>query len=113
MFHAWSAAAHRLTPQVVVMLMPHIRNGIELADFHDRVIELCQQDGIVVLDLIPWFDVFADDYAQTFATPFDRHPSALAHERMAEALYHIIEVDCPELLRPPSDHPAGVHPTTE
>jgi lysophospholipase L1-like esterase len=103
LFHAWSAAARRLTPHVIVMLVPQIMDRIELVEFHDRMIELCRQEGVVALDLIPWFDVFKDDYSQTFATPFDNHPSALAHQRMAEALYHTIEATWPELLQPPSD----------
>jgi lysophospholipase L1-like esterase len=102
-FHAWSASARRLTPRVTVMLVPHLLNGIEFVDFHDQLIELCRQDEIVGLDLIPWFDVYEDDYSQTFATPFDGHPSALAHERMAQALYHTIEVTWPELLLGSSD----------
>jgi hypothetical protein len=102
-FHAWSVSARRLTPRVTVMLVPHILNGIDFVDFHDRMIELCRQDEIVALDLIPWFRVFADDYSQTFATPFDAHPGALAHERMAQALYHTVQVTWPELLLGPSD----------
>jgi hypothetical protein len=67
-----------------------------------RLIELCRQDEIIALDLSPWFEVFNDDYSQAFATPFDSHPSALAHQGVAQALYHTIEVTCPELLREPS-----------
>jgi lysophospholipase L1-like esterase len=104
-FHAWSVAARRLTPRVIVVLVPHIRDRIELAEFHDRMIELCRQEEVVPLDLIPWFDVFKDDYSQTFATPFDRHPNAVAHERIAQALYHTIEITCPELLLGPNDQP--------
>jgi lysophospholipase L1-like esterase len=103
LFHAWAAAARRLTPRVIVMLVPHIMERIELAEFHERLTELCRQEGIVALDLIPWFDAFKDDYSQAFATPFDNHPSALAHQRMADALYHTIEVNWPELLRQPTD----------
>jgi lysophospholipase L1-like esterase len=103
LFHAWSAAARRLTPHVIVMLVPYVMDRIGLVEFHDRMIELCRQEGVVALDLIPWFDVFKDDYSQTFATPFDNHPNALAHQRMAEALHHTIETTWPELLRPPSD----------
>ncbi len=102
LFHAWSTAARRLTPRVIVMLVPHIMERIELVEFHDRLIELCRQEGIIALDLIPWFDVFKDDYSQTFATPFDRHPNAPAHQRMADALYHTIETTWPELLPQPS-----------
>jgi lysophospholipase L1-like esterase len=109
LFHAWAAAARRLTPHVIVMLVPHIMDRIELAEFHDRLIELCRQDGVVALDLIPWFDVFKDDYSQTFASRFDRHPNALAHQRMADALYHTIEVTWPELLRPSEAGHPGVY----
>jgi hypothetical protein len=70
-----------------------------------RLIELCRQDEIIALDLSPWFEVFNDDYSQAFATPFDSHPNALAHERIAQALYHTIEITCPELLLGPSDQP--------
>ena len=48
-------------------------------------IELSRQEGIIALDLIPWFDVFKDDYSQTFATPFDRHPNAIRTPRHTSA----------------------------
>jgi lysophospholipase L1-like esterase len=108
-FHAWAAKAKRLTPNVLVALYPHLLPSPEvpLTEFSDWMEELCESEGIAVIDLLEPLEVFRDDFTKTFASPFDSHPNTAAHARIADALYDRIRELWPTVLHPPSDDPAA------
>lgn len=100
-FHLWAAEAERLTPDVMVILYPHMMpNGMELGEFYDRMQVLGQQEGVAVLDLREPLAAFHDNWTQTFASQFDSHPNAVVHERIAEVLFDRIRALWPELITP-------------
>lgn len=98
LFRAWAATAKQLTPRVVVALYPLIVSEIRFFNFHARLAELCAEEGVVPVDLAPLMEEFKGDYTKAFAAPFDAHPSALAHERIATALDETIRALWPDLL---------------
>jgi lysophospholipase L1-like esterase len=77
-----------------------------LLEFNTWVEELCAEDGIAVTDLMESFDAFRDDLTRIYASPFDAHPNAAAHARIADALYRRILELWPNVLHPPLDDPA-------
>ena len=109
LFHAWAAEAKRQTPHVLVALYPYLEPSpvVPFREFDAWVTELCDEEGIAVLDLLKPIEVFRDDFTQTFASPFDSHPNAAAHARIADALYHRILDLWPELFHPPLQTPEG------
>jgi lysophospholipase L1-like esterase len=90
LFHAWAVEAKRLTPNLLVSLHPYLVRSPEvpLRELSARVAGLCAKEGIAVIDLLEALEVYRDDFTQTFASPFDSHPNAAAHARIADALYH-------------------------
>jgi hypothetical protein len=92
---------------VLVVLYPYLEPSpaVPFREFDAWVTELCDEEGIAVLDLLEPLEVFRDDFTQTFASPFDSHPNAAAHARIAEALYHRILDLWPELFHPPLPTP--------
>jgi lysophospholipase L1-like esterase len=109
-FHAWAVEAKRLTPNVLVALYPLLLPSAEvpLHEFNARMRKLCEEEDIAVIDLLEPLDVFRGDFTQTYASPFDSHPNAAVHDRIANALYDRILQLWPELLHP-SGGPADDH----
>jgi len=75
---------------VGLVLFPRVgpdlaRGAYEYGYLHDRVLEVCRQEGIGCLDLRAAFAAHAD-YKRLWATPLDGHPSALANRLAAEQL---------------------------
>jgi hypothetical protein len=107
-FHAWALEAKRLTPNVLVALYPQLLPSPEVPylEFNRWMRELCEKEGIAVIDLLEPLDVFRDDFTQTYASPFDSHPNAATHARIADALYDCILELWPSMLHPALDAPA-------
>jgi len=103
MFRAWAVEAKGVTPRVMVVLYPHFNDALraEPASVHAAVSRIAREQGIAVLDLADRFDDLGP--RERFATPFDNHPSAVAHERIAEALDTGIRTLWSELV----DRPGG------
>lgn len=99
-FARWAAEARRLTPRVVVMLYPRPRaaDAFQFAEFHRRVVALARSHGLEALDLGEALSVHRGHYQRLWASRFDPHPSALAHETMAGALAERLLATWPELL---------------
>lgn len=108
LFHAWAVEARHLTPNVLVALHPYLLPSPEVPfrEFVAWMEELCEEEHITVIDLLEPLDVFRDDFTKTFASPFDSHPNAAAHARIADALYHRILELWPHVLHRPLDDPA-------
>jgi lysophospholipase L1-like esterase len=97
-FALWAAEARTLTPRVLVALIPRLNPPAEMPfkDVHGRVRALSAAHG---LDAIELADAFREleDYGPLWASPYDAHPSALAHELIAEALDERLRSSWPEL----------------
>jgi lysophospholipase L1-like esterase len=108
LFHAWAVEARHLTPNVLVALHPYLLPSPEVPfrEFVAWMEELCEEEHIAAIDLLEPLDVFRDDFTKTFASPFDSHPNAAAHARIADSLYHRILELWPHVLHPPLDDPA-------
>jgi lysophospholipase L1-like esterase len=104
-FHAWAVEAKQLTPNVLVALYPYLLPSpdVPLREFSAWMKELCEEEGIAVIDLLEPLDVFRDDFTKTFASPFDSHPNAAAHARIAVALCGRLRELWPDVLDPRSD----------
>lgn len=107
-FRTWAAEAKRLTPNVLVAFYPYLSSppGVHMLEFNAWVAELCEEEGIAVIDLLEPLDAFRDDYTKTYASPFDGHPNAAAHARIADALYDRLRALWPNVLHPESDRHA-------
>jgi hypothetical protein len=97
-FQAWAVEAKGVTPRVMVVLYPHFKDAhrAEFANIHAAVSRIAREQGIAVVDLADRFDGLGP--LERFATPFDQHPSAVAHERIAEALDTGVRALWPELV---------------
>jgi lysophospholipase L1-like esterase len=92
MFRVWATEAKQLTPRVLVMLYSGAGSQDVFIDFRGRMVNLCRQEGVPVLDLSPWIEArFQDDYTQMYASQFDSHPNASVHDMMAKVLYSQIK----------------------
>jgi lysophospholipase L1-like esterase len=97
-FHAWATEAKKLTPLVLMALYPHVESSyVHFLDVHSRMRTLGEQEGVRVIDLTSSLDSFKDNYARTYASPFDGHPNAAVHERIAGTLYNHIHELLPEV----------------
>jgi lysophospholipase L1-like esterase len=87
-FDAWVAEARRYTPNVIVALYPVFdRQGRQHAKDAYIVFEAyCRNQGLVTVDLWDSLRPIAADSELVRASPYDGHPSAAAHERIAKAL---------------------------
>lgn len=113
LFHDWAIEAKRLTPHVLVALFPFIQASgeVHLQEFSARMEELCDREGIAVIDLLPSLEVFRDDLSKSFASPFDSHPNTAAHAQIAEALDRHIRELWPGVLHTPHDPSNTGRPT--
>jgi lysophospholipase L1-like esterase len=102
-FHAWAIEAKRLTPNVLIAFYPYLLAPPEvpLLEFNALMEELSQKEGIAVIDLMESLDAFRDDLTKIYASPFDAHPNAAAHDLIAGALYDRIGELWPDVLHPP------------
>lgn len=109
MFGRWAAEARRLTPRVLVMLYPRPRSPdrFQFPEVHERVVALARAHGLEALDLADAFEDYRGSYDRLWASPFDPHPSALAHARIAEALEERLLESWPELLSQRGPRPAS------
>jgi hypothetical protein len=99
MFRAWATEAKQLTPRVLVMLYSGAGPRGVFADFRGRMVNLCRQEGVAVVDLSPWIEArFKGDYTQMYATQFDSHPNDSVHDMMANVLYGQIKALWPNLF---------------
>ena len=107
-FRGWAAEAKRLTPNVLVAFYPYLLSPPEvpLLEFNAWMEELCEQEGIAVIDLLESLDAFRDDYTKIYASPFDAHPNAAAHAQIADALYDRLRELWPSVVDPGSDKSA-------
>jgi lysophospholipase L1-like esterase len=102
-FHRWAIEAKRLTPNVLVAMYPYLLPSpdVPLREFNAWMKELCEEEGVAVINLLEPLDVFRDDFTQTYASPFDSHPSAAAHAQIADALCRRILDLWPNVFHPP------------
>ncbi len=61
-------------------------------DIHSRMLSFCKTNNIVCVDLSTSLIKF-DDSRAVRASPFDNHPSAEVHRKIAEALCEVFRVD--------------------
>jgi lysophospholipase L1-like esterase len=109
-FHAWATEAKMLTPQVLVVLYPDLEpSHVLFLDMHSRMRALAEQEGVTVIDLTPSLDSFEGDYARAYASPFDGHPNAAVHDRIARTLYDRIHELLPEVRARRGWPDGGVH----
>ena len=104
MFTAWADEARALTPRVVVALYPRVNppSDILFLDVHERVRDLAEAQGLETVDLSDSFRGLQGEYAKLWASPYDAHPSPLAHELVAEAIEARLRKAWPELWGQPS-----------
>jgi hypothetical protein len=99
-----------LTPQVLVVLYPDLEpSHVLFLDMHSRMRALAEQEGVTVIDLTPSLDSFEGDYARAYASPFDGHPNAAVHDRIARTLYDRIHELLPEVRARRGWPDGGVH----
>jgi hypothetical protein len=53
---------------------------------HERVRRLAAAHGLETLELIDAFEGLEGDYQKLWASPYDAHPGALAHDLIAASL---------------------------
>jgi lysophospholipase L1-like esterase len=99
-FAAWAREAHALTPRVLVALYPRVNPPDEVLflDLHEQVRALAHAQGLETIELIDAFRGLEGDYGKLWASPYDAHPSALAHRLIAEALDERLRSSWPELF---------------
>ena len=81
-FVRWARYAKSLTPDVIVLLYPDEPVGA----IRQRVAALCERESVAVLDLQSAFDSHDGPEQELSASPYDRHPSATAHDILAREL---------------------------
>jgi len=101
LFREWAAAAKALTPRVLVVLFPHLEGSTHpLATIHDQMRDLCRVTGVEVVDFVESLEDFRNDPRTLHATPYDAHPSAEVHARLAEVLDKRLVELWPRLFEP-------------
>ena len=87
-FGNWAREARRHTPRIVIALYPALgsKNERILNEIYDQFALLCDKHEIETIDLWEVLEPLADESGRLFASPYDSHPSAEAHSRIAEAL---------------------------
>jgi lysophospholipase L1-like esterase len=97
-FHAWATEAKKLTPLVLMALYPRVESShVQFLKMHSEMRALGEQEGIRVVDLTPSLDSFKDNYERAYASPFDDHPNAAVHDRIAGTLYNHIHELLPQV----------------
>lgn len=94
----WSNEARRLTPRVMLVMYPYITTGPHFADIQRRIEQICRDEGIVTVDLVPWFEKWSDDYAVMHVSQFDGHPNESVHDRMSIAIFSAMRQAWPDLF---------------
>lgn len=98
LFLDWSEMATTLTPRVLVVLYPDNPRAFALQEIHDQMRDLIAQAGVDGLDLITVIPEFQDESFDLYAGPFDGHPSADMHGRMADVLFERMTALWPEMV---------------
>lgn len=100
-FRLWALGAKRLTPRVVVMMYPMIHDpeDYRLDTIYEKVRRLCRELEVELLDLNKVLEDVRGNPAATSATPYDVHPNAMVHERMARSIYERLLVRWPALFQ--------------
>lgn len=86
LFLDWADKARALTPRVLVVLYPDNPRAFALQEIHDQMGGLIAAAGVEELDLNTVLPEFRDATFDLYAGPFDGHPSAAMHGRMAEVI---------------------------
>ena len=102
-FAEWAGEARRLTPRVLVALAPRVNPPDQMLfpEVHDRVRALAAAHGLESIELVEAYADLRGRYAELWASPYDAHPSALAHHRIADALAQRLVSRWPELVHQP------------
>jgi lysophospholipase L1-like esterase len=85
------SARARGTP-IVMLLFPFFapgewtRESYPLRQLHEQVAALAQQEGLRVVDLVPYFAAEGGDWRRWWATQYDSHPNSRAHQLVADVL---------------------------
>jgi lysophospholipase L1-like esterase len=100
-FGRWADEAQRLTPRVLIALYPSISPPADTLydDVRERVVALAHARGIETLQWSEALDKHRGEYRALWASPYDAHPSALAHETMAMALEARLRELWPDVIR--------------
>lgn len=75
---------------LVVMIFPLLYDfdNYPFKEIHDKIIAVCADAKIPVLDLLPAYSRWRD--IELWANPTDQHPNELAHRIAAEQLYNFL-----------------------
>lgn len=87
LFLDWAERAKALTPRVLVVLYPDNPRAFALEGIHEQMTDLIADAGMEGLDLITVLPEFRDESFDLYAGPFDGHPSATMHGRLADVIY--------------------------
>ena len=100
-FERWADAAQALTPRVLVALYPSFNPPSEILydDVRERVVALAQARGIETLQWSEVLSQYSGEYRLLWASPYDAHPSSIAHAEMAKALEARLDKLWPEVTR--------------
>jgi lysophospholipase L1-like esterase len=99
------SARARRTP-VLMLLFPFFAPGewttesYPLRPVHEQVASLAREEGLRVVDLVPYFAAEGGDWRRWWATRYDSHPNSRAHRLVAHVLADSI-LGSGFLARPP------------
>jgi hypothetical protein len=97
LFLEWAEVAKALTPRVLVFLYPRNPRSFALLGIHDQMTNLMADAGVESMDLIASIPELRDESYDLYAGPFDGHPGADMHGRVAEVLDERIVELWPEM----------------
>lgn len=97
-FLDWAERARALTPRVLVVLYPYNPRAFALEEIHVQMTELADEAGVDWIDLVAELPEFGDASFDLEAGPFDGHPSAAMHGRMADELEERLVELWPEII---------------
>ena len=98
LFLDWADRARALTPRVLVILYPYNPRAFAFQGIHDQMNDLVEEAGVEWVDLMAVLPEFRDDTFNLEAGPFDGHPSAEMHGRVADELGERMAELWPELV---------------
>lgn len=107
LFQDWAAEATALCPRVTVLLYPEpsgpMGEAYPFRELHARVMRLAEPLGVTTVDFVRTLDDLRDprELRGTYASPFDDHPNAAMHRRVAERLEAHLRATWPEVVAGP------------